>query len=138
MTLRNRFVQAPIFTQFATTWGEIDQRLIEYHRARARGGVGLIGTPPRAIEESEISGLIDLYAQGARRAKAAGFDAVELHGAHGYLLSQFLSPKTNKRTDDWGGPPDNRARFALEVVKAVREQVGPDFPVMYRCSVEEP
>ena len=215
MTLRNRFVQAPIFTQFASTWGEVDDRLIEYHRARARGGVGLIitentsvdwelgrtvgnpmridhdrfragltdlveavhnegakiavqlhhtgrqnsqgnterneppiaptagitsafGTPPRAIEESEIPGLIDLYAQGARRAVAAGFDAVELHGAHGYLLSQFLSPKTNHRTDDWGGPLENRARFALEVVKAVRAQVGPDFPVLYRLSVEEP
>ena len=215
MTLRNRFVQAPIFTQFATTWGEVDDRLIEYHRARARGGVGLIilentcvdwevgrsaghpiridndrfilglsdlaeaahnegakiavqlhhtgrqntrgnttrneppiaptagitsafGTEPRGIHLDEIPGLIDYYRQGARRAVAAGFDAVEFHGAHGYLLQQFLSPKTNKRTDEYGGPLENRARFALEVVRAVREQVGPDFPLLYRYSVEEP
>ena len=65
--------------------------------------------------------------QGARRAVAAGFDAVELHGAHGYLLGQILSPFTNRRTDDWGGPLENRARFALEVVKGIRAEVGPDF-----------
>ena len=195
MTLRNRFVQAPIFTQFASTFGEVDDKIIEYHRARARGGTGLIitentsidwevgrtvghpiridhdrfiggltnlvdavhddgakiavqlhhtgrqnsqgnternqpplaptagitsafGTEPRAIEADEIPGLIDKYVQGARRAVAAGFDAVELHGAHGYLLGQFLSPFTNKRTDEWGGSLENRARFALEVVAA--------------------
>lgn len=180
MHLRNRVVQAPIFTQFASTFGEVDDKLIEYHRARARGGVGLIitentsidwdigrtlghpiridhdrfigglsnlvdavhgegakiavqlhhtgrqnsqgntehneppiaptagitsafGSPPRAIEAHEIPGLIDKYVQGARRAVAAGFDAIEFHGAHGYLLDQFLSPFTNKRTDQWGG-----------------------------------
>ena len=195
--------------------GEAGERFIEYHRARARGGVGLIitentsvdwevgrtvgnpiridhdrfkigladlveavhnegakiavqlhhtgrqnsqgnterneppiaptagitsafGTPPRAIELDEIPSLIDKYAQGARRAVEAGLDAVELHGAHGYLLGQFLSPKTNKRTDEYGGPLGNRARFAVEVVQAVREQVGPDFPLLYRLSVEEP
>jgi 2,4-dienoyl-CoA reductase (NADPH2) len=215
MQLRNRFVQAPIFTQFASTFGEVGEKLIEYHRARARGGVGLIitentsidwevgrtaghpiridhdrfigalsnlvdavhgegakiavqlhhtgrqnsqgnternepplaptagitsafGTPPRAIEEHEIPGLIDKYVQGARRAVAAGFDAVELHGAHGYLLGQFLSPYTNKRTDRWGGSLENRARFALEVVRGIREQVGAEFPLMYRLSVTEP
>jgi 2,4-dienoyl-CoA reductase (NADPH2) len=215
MQLRNRFVQAPIFTQFASTFGEVDDKLIDYHRARARGGVGLIitentsidwevgrtaghpiridhdrfigalsnlvdavhgegakiavqlhhtgrqnsqdnternepplaptagitsafGTPPRAIEEHEIPGLIDKYVQGARRAVAAGFDAVELHGAHGYLLGQFLSPYTNKRTDRWGGSLENRARFALEVVRGVRDQVGAEFPLLYRLSVTEP
>ncbi|WP_276204923.1 FAD-dependent oxidoreductase [Pseudomonas syringae] len=215
MQLRNRFVQAPIFTQFASTFGEVDDKLIDYHRARARGGVGLIitentsidwevgrtvghpiridhdrfigglsnlvdavhgegakiavqlhhtgrqnsqgnternepplaptagitsafGTAPRAIEEHEIPGLIDKYIQGARRAVAAGFDAVELHGAHGYLLGQFLSPFTNKRTDSWGGSLENRARFALEVVRGIRAEVGPDYPVLYRLSVVEP
>lgn len=173
-------MQAPIFTQFSSTFGEVDDKLIEYHRARARGGVGLIitentsidwevgrtvghpnridhdrfigglsnlvdavhgegakiavqlhhigrqnsqgniernepplvptvgitsafGTPPWTIEEHEIPGLIDKYVQGARRAVAAGFDAIELHGAHGCLLGQFLTPYTNKRTDRWGG-----------------------------------
>jgi 2,4-dienoyl-CoA reductase-like NADH-dependent reductase (Old Yellow Enzyme family) len=215
MSLKNRFVQSPIFTQYAEVDGYAGPRLIEYFRQRARGGAGLLitentsvdwqvgrtvghpiridhdryrsgladlveavhnegakiavqlhhtgrqnsqgntegnvppiaptagitsafGTAPRAIEIEEIPGLINLYAQGARRAKEVGFDAVELHGAHGYLLGQFLSPKTNKRTDGYGGSLEKRARFALEVVQAVREQVGPDFPVLYRLSVEEP
>jgi 2,4-dienoyl-CoA reductase-like NADH-dependent reductase (Old Yellow Enzyme family) len=215
MTVRNRFVQAPIFTQFASTFGEVDDKIIEYHRARARGGIGLIitentsidwevgrtvghpiridhdrfigglanlvdavhdegakisvqlhhtgrqnsrgnterdepplaptagitsafGTEPRAIGADEIPGLIDKYVQGARRAVAAGFDAVELHGAHGYLLGQFLSPFTNKRTDEWGGSLENRARFALEVVRGIRAEIGPDHPLLYRLSVTEP
>jgi 2,4-dienoyl-CoA reductase (NADPH2) len=106
--------------------------------APTAGITSAFGTPPRAIELDEIPGLIDKYAQGARRAVEAGLDAVELHGAHGYLLGQFLSPKTNKRTDEYGGPLENRARFAVEVVRAVREQVGPEFPLLYRLSVEEP
>jgi 2,4-dienoyl-CoA reductase-like NADH-dependent reductase (Old Yellow Enzyme family) len=106
--------------------------------APTAGITSAFGTPPRAIEEHEIPGLIDKYVQGARRAVAAGFDAVELHGAHGYLLGQFLSPFTNKRTDRWGGSLENRARFALEVVRGVRKQVGADFPIMYRLSVMEP
>jgi 2,4-dienoyl-CoA reductase-like NADH-dependent reductase (Old Yellow Enzyme family) len=63
---------------------------------------------------------------------------VEQHGAHGYLLGQFLSPFTNKRTDEWGGSLENRARFALEVVRGIRAEVGPDYPVLYRLSVMEP
>lgn len=103
------------------------------------GGItSAFGTEPRTIEEDEIPGLIDFYVQGARRAKESGFDAVELHGAHGYLLGQFLSPKTNRRTDQWGGSLENRARFALDVVRGIREEVGPDYTVMYRMSVEEP
>lgn len=215
MQLRNRLVQSPIFTQYATTWGEASSKLIEYHRARARGGVGLIitentsidwevgrtvgnpirldhdrfrtalgelteavhnegakiavqlhhtgrqnsranietgeppisasdgpaslyGDPPRGLHHDEIPALIAKYAQAARRAVLAKFDAVELHGAHGYLLGQFLSPKTNRRTDEYGGSLENRARFALEVIDAIRAQVGPDFPILYRLSVEEP
>lgn len=213
-TLRNRFVQSPIFTQYATTMGEVGDRIIDYYRARARGGVGLMitencsvdweigrsvghpiridhdryvtgladlveavhdeggrlavqlhhtgrqnagnpdkgeppiaptegitsafGAPPRGLHIDEIPVLIEKYAAGARRAVAAGFDAVELHGAHGYILQQFLSPKTNKRTDKYGGSFENRARFALETVAAVRQAVGPDFPILYRYSVEEP
>jgi 2,4-dienoyl-CoA reductase (NADPH2) len=106
--------------------------------APTAGITSAFGTPPRAIEEHEIPGLIDKYVQGARRAVAAGFDAVELHGAHGYLLGQFLSPFTNKRTDSWGGSLENRARFALEVVRGIRAEVGPDYPILYRLSVMEP
>jgi 2,4-dienoyl-CoA reductase-like NADH-dependent reductase (Old Yellow Enzyme family) len=106
--------------------------------APTAGITSAFGTEPRAIEADEIPGLIDKYVQGARRAVAAGFDAVELHGAHGYLLGQFLSPFTNKRTDEWGGPLENRARFALEVVRGIRAEIGPDHPLMYRLSVTEP
>ncbi|MFZ5925087.1 MAG: FAD-dependent oxidoreductase, partial [Bacillota bacterium] len=73
----------------------------------------------------------------ARRAKAAGFDAVEIHGAHGYLISEFLSPYANKRTDEYGGSLDNRMRFPLEVVRAVRQAVGPDYPLIYRMNAED-
>lgn len=197
MQLRNRLVQSPIFTQYATTWGEASSKLIEYHRARARGGVGLIitentsidwevgrtvgnpirldhdrfrtalgelteavhnegakiavqlhhtgrqnsranietgeppisasdgpaslyGDPPRGLHHDEIPALIAKYAQAARRAVLAKFDAVELHGAHGYLLGQFLSPKTNRRTDEYGGDVAGRLTFPLSVVDAVR------------------
>jgi len=74
---------------------------------------------PRALDIKEIPGIIEAYAQGARNAKEAGFDAVEVHGANGYLLDQFLQDKTNKRTDAYGGPIENRARLMLEVIDAV-------------------
>lgn len=85
----------------------------------------------------EIERAIDQFRQGARRTKQAGFDAVEIHGSHGYLLTQFLSPATNQRADEWGGSFENRARFGLEVARAVRDAVGPDFPVLFRISLEE-
>lgn len=95
------------------------------------------GDPPKEMTETEIERVIDQFRQGAQRTKQAGFDAVEIHGSHGYLLTQFLSPATNLRTDDWGGSFENRARFGVEVTRAVREAVGPDFPVLFRISLEE-
>ena len=91
----------------------------------------------RVLDEEEILELIEAWGQAARRAVEAGFDIVEIHGAHGYLIGQFLSPLTNTRTDAWGGDLERRMRFALEVVRSVRKAVGPDFPVSFRCSVEE-
>ena len=91
----------------------------------------------RELTEEDILHIIQTYADAADRAKKAGFDAVELHGAHGYLILQFLSPRTNRREDAWGGTPEKRLRFALEVLKAVRERVGRDFPVTFRLSVDE-
>ncbi|MBW2107656.1 MAG: universal stress protein [Deltaproteobacteria bacterium] len=85
----------------------------------------------------DIATVKEAYGQAALRAKKAGFDMVELHGATSYLLVQFLSPRSNKRTDAYGGPLENRMRFALEVVEAVREAVGPDFPVGYRFLATE-
>jgi 2,4-dienoyl-CoA reductase-like NADH-dependent reductase (Old Yellow Enzyme family) len=83
----------------------------------------------RAMTEAEIATTIEHFGSAARAAREAEFTGVELHGAHGYLVAQFLSPLTNLRTDDWGGSLENRARFLLEVVRAMRAQVGPDFPI---------
>jgi 2,4-dienoyl-CoA reductase-like NADH-dependent reductase (Old Yellow Enzyme family)/thioredoxin reductase len=92
---------------------------------------------PRALTTEEADELVEKYAEGALRAKKAGFDAVEFHGAHGYLICQFLSGYTNKRTDKYGGSLKNRMRFALDIVKKTRQKVGPDFPVLFRISAKE-
>ncbi len=212
--LKNRFIQSPMHTRFATEFGEVSEQIVAYLVERARGGVSLIilentavdwevgraagnpvridqdvfvsglsdlteavhregcfiaaqlhhagrqnpagnteggvgpvgpsaitstaiGDEPRALTKQEIDAIVGQFASAARRAVDAGFDMVELHGSHGYLLTQFLSPQSNVRTDEYGGSFENRARFPLEVVKAVREAVGPDFPVSYRISLEE-
>jgi len=98
----------------------------------------LIREMPRELTREEIAEIIERFAQGARRAREAGFDAVEFHGAHGYLICQFLSPFSNKRTDEYGGDVERRARFALEIVRRTREVVGPDYPLIFRLSAEEP
>ncbi|PVA05741.1 12-oxophytodienoate reductase [Thalassorhabdomicrobium marinisediminis] len=88
----------------------------------------------RALTEAEIADIIAAYAQAAADAKRLGFDGVELHGAHGYLLDEFLWERTNRRTDDWGGDHVGRTRFPAAVIAAVRAAVGPDFPVSMRWS----
>jgi 2,4-dienoyl-CoA reductase-like NADH-dependent reductase (Old Yellow Enzyme family) len=193
VTLRNRIVKAATF-EGVTRQHVVSPKLIEFHRAVARGGVGMTtvaylavapdgcGTPneiiltdeavpglaelaeavhaegaavsaqighagavaaatghkglapsrifsplamrfARAVDEAEITRITADFAAGARRLADAGFDAVEIHLGHGYLLSEFLSPKLNRRTDGWGGSLENRARFAREVVQAVRAAV---------------
>lgn len=92
---------------------------------------------PRELTREEIHDLIEQYGDCAKRAKEAGFDAVEVHGAHGYLISAFMSPFSNKRTDEYGGCTANRARFAVEIVKNIREKCGEDFPIIYRMSTVE-
>lgn len=84
---------------------------------------------PRALTEAEIEAIISRYGNAARIAKKAGFSGVQIHGAHGYLVSQFLSPHHNQRTDRWGGSPENRRRFVLAVLAEMRRQVGADFPI---------
>jgi len=81
---------------------------------------------PRALTAEEIVELIERFATSARIVVEAGFDGVQIHGAHGYLISQFLSPLTNQRDDEWGGDPERRRRFLLEVTRAVRAAIGPD------------
>lgn len=82
----------------------------------------------RLLSVEDIDLVVGQFGAAAARAKAAGFDAIELHGGHGYLISSFLSPKTNSRTDEYGGSLENRARLLLRVIAAIRENVGPDFP----------
>lgn len=214
LQLKNRLVQSPMHTRFASEFGEVTSKLTDYLVARARGGVGLIilentavdwaqgraagnpvridddvfisglsdltealhregvrvatqlhhagrqnpvsntehgvgpvapsaiastaiGDVPRELDRSELPGIVDKFRDAARRSVAAGFDMIEIHGSHGYLLTQFLSPQSNRRTDEYGGSFENRARFPLEVVQAIRDEVGPDFPVSYRISLEE-
>lgn len=90
---------------------------------------------PRALTVEEIHELIQAFAQAAGRAKKCGFDCIEIHGAHGYLINQFMSPFSNKRNDDYGGTLVNRMRFPLEVIAEVRKVVGPDYPITFRMNV---
>lgn len=90
------------------------------------------GPLPRAITLAELEEVVSAFAAAAVRAMEAGFDGVEIHAAHGYLLSQFLSPLTNRRTDGYGGPLENRLRLHREVIGAVRHALGPDFPLALR------
>lgn len=89
---------------------------------------------PRELSGDEIRALIDDFVLAAVRAKKAGFDGVQLHAAHGYLLSSFLSPHTNRRTDEWGGPVENRSRVLREVLQGVRSACGRDFPVIVKLN----
>ncbi|MEN9684123.1 MAG: hypothetical protein RLZZ427_1874 [Pseudomonadota bacterium] len=100
---------------------------------------GFSGKVPqiKVLEQADIDLAVSQFGAAAARAKLAGFDAIELHGGHGYLLSSFLSPKTNSRTDGYGGPIENRARLLLEVIGAVRAAVGPDFSVWVKLDSVE-
>ena len=91
----------------------------------------------KVLEKDDIATVVRQFGEGAARAKKAGFDAIEIHGGHGYLLSSFISPKTNSRTDEYGGPIENRLRLLLEVIASVRAAVGPDFPVWVKLDSAE-
>ncbi|RPI74812.1 MAG: NADH:flavin oxidoreductase, partial [Desulfobacteraceae bacterium] len=207
LMLKNRMVMTAMHLGY-TPQGEVTERLIEFYRLRARGGVGLImvggcpideyssmlnmigigddrfvpgltrltnavkaegakiaaqlyqagryahsaliggkkpfsasavrskltGETPRALEASEIPGVQDAFCQAALRAQKAGFDAIEILGSAGYLISQFFSPLTNRRDDSYGGSMENRMRFGLEVVEKVRAAVGRDYPIIMRLA----
>lgn len=98
--------------------------------------VDTFGKMPRSLTREEIRDIREKFASAAERAQRAGFDMVELHGGTGYLLAQFVSPRSNQRTDEYGGSPENRRRFPLEVLDAVQSRVG-DFPVGYRFLADE-
>ena len=91
----------------------------------------------RAMTEDEIWQIVDAFGDGAKRAREAGFDAVQIHGAHAYLLSQFLSPYTNRRDDKWGGRLENRLRLHREICQNIRRKVGEDYPILIKIGVQD-
>ncbi|MFW6386647.1 MAG: FAD-dependent oxidoreductase [Bacillota bacterium] len=93
--------------------------------------------PPRKLSTSEVYELVEKFGNAALRVKKAGFDAIELHGAHGYLIAQFMSPYSNKRSDEFGGDFDCRMRFPREIIRNVRKKAGADFPIIFRFSADE-
>ena len=95
------------------------------------------GPVGKEMTRNNIKEVIKAFSDAAVRSQMAGFDGIQVHGAHGYLLSQFLSPFFNKRKDEYGGGIDNRARFAIEVLEAIRKAVGPDFPVLIKLNSED-
>lgn len=105
--------------------------------------VSLLDNPPdfggkaREMKEEDILNIIGAFGQAGRRAREAGFDGVQIHGAHGYLVSQFLSPLNNRRRDRWGGSLANRLRFTVEAIRAIKRQAGADFPVMIKFGARD-
>lgn len=95
---------------------------------------GLLYARPRSLSEGELHDIVERFAQTAALCQQGGFDGVEIHGAHGYLISQFLSPLTNQRRDQWGGSIANRARLLLSIVKATRQAVGRKFPIAVKLN----
>ena len=95
------------------------------------------GSPPRELGKDDISKLVGAFVAAAMRVREAGFDGVELHSAHGFLLNQFFSPLTNRRKDEYGGEVINRIRIHLEIINAVREAVGQDFPIFVRLGASD-
>jgi len=94
-------------------------------------------TTCRAMTKPDITNIVSAFTQAALRAKQAGFDAIQLHAAHGFLFSQFLSPALNQRTDEYGGTLENRARFLLEAVRSIREATGPGYPLLIKLNSED-
>ncbi|MBX3628283.1 MAG: NADH:flavin oxidoreductase/NADH oxidase [Rhizobacter sp.] len=124
-------------------FGPLTRELHEQHLGEYPG-VGPSAIPflegwavPREMDEGDIRQAIAAFGQAARRAEAAGFDVIELHGAHGYLVHQFLSPLSNQRRDGWGGSLDNRMRFAIETVQEVRRHWPVHKPLGYRISAQD-
>lgn len=100
-------------------------------------GIPDYGRKAREMTEEDIEKIIEAFGQAARRVQEAGFDGVQIHGAHGYLASQFLSPLSNKREDRWGGSLENRMRFVIEVCCSIKSQVDDDFPVMIKLGCKD-
>jgi len=109
----------------------------DYMAVSLTQGMPQYGKKAREMTDEDIESIIKAFGQAARRVQEAGFDGVQIHGAHGYLISQFLSPLTNRRQDQWGGSLKNRMRFVVEVTRAIKNQVTPDFPVMIKLGCRD-
>jgi 2,4-dienoyl-CoA reductase-like NADH-dependent reductase (Old Yellow Enzyme family) len=128
-----------IVAQIVHCGGQADRRLTGGLQPVAPSAIESPGysMTPLELTIDQIHEIIDDFAAAARRLQKVGFDGVQLHGAHGYLLAQFLSPLRNQRTDEYGGTLENRARFSLEVYRAVRSAVGADFPIMIKLNAND-
>lgn len=128
-----------LFAQLHHGGGESSSTLIDGKQIVAPSPVicKAIGEEPRELTTSEVKDLVQKFIQAAYRCKLAGIDGVELHGAHGYLINQFLSPNTNIRSDEYGGSFKNRIRFLEEIVVGIKQKCGNDYPVTVRLSVNE-
>ena len=128
-----------IFLQLHHPGRQSHSRLIEGRQIAAPSPIPCktIGEMPREMTTEEIEGLVKKFVAGAKIAQIAGIDGVELHGAHGYLIGQFMSPLTNKRTDKYGGSFVNRMRFVTEIILGIRHICGPNFPISVRIDGDE-
>ncbi|RSK25862.1 NADH:flavin oxidoreductase [Bacillus sp. HMF5848] len=128
-----------LFVQLHHSGRETTSRLLGGKQIVAPSPVtcAAIGEEPRELTNAEVKDIIKKFIAGAVRSKIAGADGIELHGAHGYLINQFLSPNTNLRTDEYGGTFENRFRFLKEVVLGIKNYCGADFPVIVRLSIDE-
>lgn len=126
-----------IFAQLFHPGANADPKLNPKDLISASAAKGKKQGGARAITLEEIHDIVQKFGQAARRVKEAGFDGVEIHAAHHYLLHSFLSPVTNQRTDEYGGSLENRTRILKEIVEAIRATCGRDFPLMFRVSIEE-
>lgn len=112
----------------------VGERVIFAPSEVAERGTGTLG---KEMSKADIDYIVDAFAQAGRRAKESGFDGVEIHAAHTYLINQFLSPYYNKRTDEYGGSLSNRMRFLIEIYDKMRELVGEDYPIMVKLTATE-
>ncbi len=131
--LDGRPIWTPSVPEVGKSDGDLMDGFLEDELATFTAPFAAMGKPRyRVMDKQDIAYIIDMFANAAERAKRAGADAVELHAGHGYLISGFLNPLINHRTDEYGGSVENRARFLCDIIKGVRAAVGPDFPVWPR------
>lgn len=147
VTFRNRMFSAPMSGAEITPECTIGPKSTAFYELRAKGGAAAIkrhgggtrpdGLPVTPLTKAQIGDIVKAYYDTAKLAKLCGYEMIMIHGGHGWLINQFLSPYFNHRTDEYGGCFENRIRFAREVLSAVREAVGQGFPIEFRMSGSE-